>query len=135
MHRCAGLIIALLPVVAACARAPATATPPGGGAQLYLQNCVPCHRDDGRGVPGIYPSLAGSATVNDDPLALARWVLNGERPASLPAGRYPTRMPPFGWLKDPDAALLLSHVRSNFGNRAPAVDEATIARARAGESR
>jgi mono/diheme cytochrome c family protein len=80
----------------------------------------------------LYPSLAGSAAVLGDPQALARWVVRGERPASVPAGRFPTRMPPFGWLGDADAAALLTYVRSHFGNAAPPVDAATIAAALAG---
>jgi mono/diheme cytochrome c family protein len=100
------------------------------GARLYSQNCVPCHRDDGAGVPTVYPSLAGSPVVQGDPVQLAQWVLSGKRPASMPAGRYSTQMLLFGWLKDPDAAALLTYVRSNFGNSAAPVDVATIAKAR-----
>jgi mono/diheme cytochrome c family protein len=111
---------------AAQARGPAGNAPATRGAQLYLQNCVPCHREDGRGVTGVYPSLAGSSVATGDPVALARWALNGVRPASLPAGRYATQMLQFGWLKDADAAALLTYVRSSFGNQAPAVDEALI---------
>jgi hypothetical protein len=36
----------------------------------------------------------------------------------------------FGWMKDGDAAALLTYIRSNFGNSAPSVDAATVARAR-----
>jgi aldose sugar dehydrogenase len=100
------------------------------GATLYAQNCVPCHRDDGLGVPNIYPSLSGSAAVLGDPVELAQWVLSQKRPASIPAGRYSTQMLLFGWMKDQDAAALLSYIRSNFGNSAPSVDIAAIAKAR-----
>jgi alcohol dehydrogenase (quinone), cytochrome c subunit len=100
------------------------------GARLYSQNCVPCHREDGAGVPTVYPALAGSPVVNGDPVQLAQWVLSGKRPPTMPAGRYSTQMLLFGWMKDPDAAALLSFVRSHFGNDAPAVDAATVAKAR-----
>jgi mono/diheme cytochrome c family protein len=104
--------------------------PPERGAQIYDQNCVPCHRENGAGVPGVYPSLAGSAAALGDPVELAQWVLEQKRPSSIPEGRYPTHMLAFGWLKDADAAALLTYVRSHFGNAAPPVDEATIIRAR-----
>jgi mono/diheme cytochrome c family protein len=100
------------------------------GARLYSQNCVPCHREDGAGVPTVYPALAGSPVVNGDPVQLAQWVLSGKRPPTMPAGRYSTQMLLFGWMKDPDAAALLSFVRSHFGNDAPAVDAATVAKVR-----
>jgi hypothetical protein len=48
----------------------------------------------------------------------------------MPAGRYSTQMLLFGWMKDPDAAALLSFVRSHFGNDAPPVDAAMVAKAR-----
>jgi mono/diheme cytochrome c family protein len=80
-------------------------------------------------MPNVYPSLAGSPVVLGDPKELALWVIKNQRPASMPAGRFPSVMPPFGWLKDADAAAVLSYVRSSFGNAAPAVDAATVASA------
>jgi len=100
------------------------------GAALYGQNCVPCHHDNGEGVPKVFPSLAGSPAVMGDPIELAQWVLSQKRPASIPAGRYPTQMLLFGWMSDADTAVLLTYIRSHFGNSAPAVDAATIAKAR-----
>jgi len=125
-------------LLSACSpQAPSAAEGGGGGApavelgaKLYNQNCVPCHRDDGTGIPTVYPSLSGSPVVLGDPVPLAQWVLSGKRPPTMPAGRYSTQMLLFGWLKDPDAAALLTYVRSNFGNSAPPVDAATIAKAR-----
>jgi mono/diheme cytochrome c family protein len=100
------------------------------GAVLYMQNCVSCHREEGEGVPNVYPSLSGSAAVAGDPRELAQWVLSQKRPATIPAGRYPTQMLLFGWLKDQDASALLTYIRSSFGNAAPPVDAAIIAKAR-----
>jgi len=56
-------------------------------------------------------------------------VIRGIRPDSLPSGRYIAAMPQFGWLKDDDAAALLTYLRTHFGNQAPAVDAATVAAA------
>jgi len=96
------------------------------GAELFDGNCSPCHQETGEGVSGVYPSLAGSPTVLGDAGALVRWVLRGQRPVSMPLGRYNTAMPKFGWLNDADAAALLTYLRSSFGNRAPPVDAATV---------
>jgi mono/diheme cytochrome c family protein len=97
------------------------------GARLYESNCIACHQEDAAGIPGVYPSLVGSPVVVGDPRALALWVVKGVRPAALPAGRYATQMPQFGWLKPDAAAALLTYVRASFGNHAPAVDTVTIA--------
>jgi len=96
---------------------------------MYSGNCIPCHQQDAQGIPGVYPSLAGSPVVLGDPKELALWVMRGQRPPSMPAGRYPTAMTPFGWMKPADAAALFTYLRSNFGNEAAAVDAATVARA------
>jgi mono/diheme cytochrome c family protein len=104
--------------------------PKNRGAELYTQNCLPCHRENGEGVPNVYPSLAASPAVLGDPVELAQWILSQKRPASIPAGRYPTQMLLFGWMKDADAAALLTYIRSNFGNSAAPVDAATVAKAR-----
>jgi mono/diheme cytochrome c family protein len=129
--------LGLLLLAAACSPsspttggAASTAAPADRGALLYTQNCVPCHRENGQGVPTVYPSLAGSAAVIGDPIELAQWILSQKRPATIPAGRYPTQMLLFGWMKDNDAAALINYIRSNFGNSAPPVDGAAIARAR-----
>ena len=133
------LLWGLLMTAGACQKSPATAAisvgPPAAGpgdrgAVLYMQHCVACHREKGEGVPNVYPRLTGSAAVLGDPIELAQWVLSQKRPASIPAGRYPTQMLLFGWMKDQDAAALLTYIRANFGNAAPPVDAATIARAR-----
>jgi mono/diheme cytochrome c family protein len=99
-------------------------------AELFDGNCSPCHQETGEGISGVYPSLAGSPTVLGDAGALARWILKGQRAATMPIGRYSTAMPHFGWLNDADAAALLTYLRSSFGNRAPPVDAATVASAR-----
>ena len=120
-------------------RAPAGRIPAGrirttgelanGGARIYIGSCVACHQQNAQGIPGVYPSLVGSPVLLGDPTPLARWVIEGRRPPFMPAGRYPTAMPQFGWMKDRDAAALFSYLRSNFGNSAPPVSAATIAEA------
>jgi mono/diheme cytochrome c family protein len=104
-------------------------TAAGIGERIYSGNCVPCHQQSGAGIPGVYPSLAGSPVVTGDPAELARWVMMGQRPHSMPAGRYSTQMLQFGWMKPADAAALFSYLRSNFGNAAAPVDAATVAKA------
>jgi mono/diheme cytochrome c family protein len=130
--------LGLLGLIAGCTQSN-SAAPPGAdapadaenrGAALYAQNCVPCHRDNGEGLPKVFPSLSGSPAVLGDPIELAQWILSQKRPASIPAGRYPTQMLLFGWMNDADAAALLTYIRSHFGNSAAPVDAATIAKSR-----
>jgi len=99
------------------------------GQRIYNGNCLPCHQEAGTGIPGVYPSLAGSPVVLGDPGELTRWVLKGQRPASMPTGRYAASMLQFGWMKPADAAALFSYVRTSFGNSAAPVDSAAVAKA------
>jgi len=120
-----GLLLASLAALGACT--PASAPPAeNSGARIYSGNCISCHQQDGRGIKGVYPSLAGSPVVLGDPKALALWVVKGQRTPSMPPGRYSTTMPQYGWMKDSDAASLLTYLRSNFGNTAPAVEAAAV---------
>jgi mono/diheme cytochrome c family protein len=136
------LLCALAGTLAACPgkhpgtpQASAPAASAGGspaaqlGGRIYDGNCVPCHQQTGAGIPGVYPTLVGSPVVLGDPGELARWVLKGQRPPAMPAGRYPTQMLQFGWMKPADAAALFTYLRSNFGNSAPPVDAAAVAKA------
>jgi mono/diheme cytochrome c family protein len=132
-------ILALAGVLAACsAKTPgATQASPGAptaistevGERIFNGNCVACHQQGAAGIPGVYPSLVRSPVVLGDPAELALWVIKGQRPASMPVGRYSTQMLQFGWLKPADAAALFTYLRSNFGNSAAPVDAATVAQA------
>jgi mono/diheme cytochrome c family protein len=118
------------PAAMAAAAAASNAGPTAAevGARIYSGNCVPCHQQTGMGIAGVYPSLAGSPVVLGDPAELALWVLKGQRPPTMPAGRYPTQMLQFGWMKPADAAALFSYLRSSFGNSAAPVDAAVVAK-------
>jgi len=107
------------------------ATPPTPGGTLYLTNCSACHQLDGQGVAAMYPPLAATPVTLGDPAPLLAWVLFGERPAALPKGQYAGLMPQFSYLSDADVALILTHVRSSFGNHAAAITPAMVATARA----
>jgi mono/diheme cytochrome c family protein len=125
--------VCLLGALGGCSRDQTAATPAASaatrGAQLYTTSCIACHQADGHGIARVYPSLAGSGVVNGDGGELARWVIKGQRPATLPAGRFSSVMPQYGWLNNEDAAALLTHVRSSFGNQAAPVGRDDIARA------
>ena len=151
MQRAVLLITALATLMACSAKSPSVATPdaaaPGVatlgvamqaahsppaadvGERIYSGNCVPCHQQSGQGIPGVYPSLAGSPVVLGDPKQLALWVLKGQRPPSMPVGRYPTVMLQFGWVKPAAAAALFSYLRSSFGNSGAPVDAEVVAQA------
>lgn len=103
------------------------------GAELYATRCTACHQRDARGLPGMFPPLAGSPWLTDS---------NGaERATAIllygVAGRiqvmgqfYDQEMPNFK-LTDRQIAAVLTHVRSHFGNDAPPIDELFVTKVRA----
>lgn len=118
-------------LLAACGGGPSTPPSPlEAGRKLYANNCIACHGEQGAGLPPLHPPLTGSAIVAGDPRQLARWVLLGERPANQPLPPNSIPMPQFGWLRDADAANLLTYVRATFGGNAPAVTADQVAAAR-----
>ena len=103
-------------------------TPLLSGSQLYQQQCASCHLENGRGIPGKYPPLVGSAWVTGAPNRLAVLVLDGvkgERGAD--GARYAGVMPAWRTVLPPaDAASLLTYIRQAWGNTAPAISAADI---------
>ncbi len=74
-HRVAGLALVMAALTPAIAFA--------DGKSLFLDNCSACHQPTGKGVPGAFPALAGSAFVQGDPKIVMTTVLNGR--AGMPS--------------------------------------------------
>ncbi len=109
---------------------PALATSPGG--RLYTQHCAQCHGDDGRGVAGAYPPLAGNRAVTMNAAAnLVQIVLNGGYAPATAGNPRPHGMPPFVLvLSDSEIAQVLSYTRGAWGNQAAELTEFDVARVR-----
>ena len=84
------------------------------GQVLYLQNCAQCHQDNGRGIPGAVPNLAGNAAVTADrPNDIAAAILNGLQRNSG------AQMPSFaGALSDQGIADIANYIRVSWANKA-----------------
>jgi mono/diheme cytochrome c family protein/glucose/arabinose dehydrogenase len=99
--------------------------PPHPGKTVYDSLCMNCHQPDAKGLPKIYPPLAGSEWVNGDKAALIKMLLHGlSGPITVKGEPYgtgnPIPMPPSG-LDDQKIADVLTFIRSNFGNNSPAI--------------
>jgi mono/diheme cytochrome c family protein len=118
----AGLLLAsaAAPMIAAGAQAPA----PIDGAKVFADNCAACHQASGEGIEGAFPKLAGNAFVSGDPAKPVGVLLNGR-------GGMPTFRDD---LSDAQIAAVLSFVRSHWGNSAPAIEAAFVAKIRGGEA-
>ena len=102
------------------------------GATVYDKQCVQCHGDQGEGVAGAYPRLAGNRAVTmESPANLVHVVLEGGFPPATPGNPRPFGMPPLATtLNDDDIAAVLSFIRSSWGNQADAVTAYEVSRYR-----
>ncbi|MFW6199240.1 MAG: c-type cytochrome [Gemmatimonadota bacterium] len=90
------------------------------GRSVYEESCVRCHRDGGRGVEGVFPSLRDNDLVRGSSEALVIMVLEGR-----------AAMPGFAeTLSDQEIAAVVSYLRSNWGNEAKRIAEDEIAEVR-----
>ncbi len=93
------------------------------GADVYLSYCASCHQQNGRGVPGQIPALAGNGAVKaKEPNNIIRVVLGG-----LTATKTYAPMPALGaGMTDPQIAAVANYIRTAWGNGAPANAEAGL---------
>ena len=93
------------------------------GAKLYENQCATCHQASGKGVPSVYPALAGSTAINTPITTNAiRMVLHGGYAPSTVGNPRPYGMPPFGQsMSDEEVAAVLTYVRNSWGNQGNAI--------------
>ncbi len=88
-------------------------------ALLYQQYCASCHKDNGMGVKGTFPSLLTSLIVVNSPKEFIKKILTGSNgPATINGVTYDTPMPSFAFLKDEDLIDITTYVRSLGSNHA-----------------
>ena len=110
----------------------AGAADPATGARVYERECAACHGERGAGVAGIYPALAGNRAVTlASPVNAIRVVLEGGYAPSTAGNPRPYGMPPFATvLTNHEVAAVVTHMRSSWGNQAPAADSLEVERLR-----
>ncbi len=103
------------------------------GKALFTASCAACHQATGEGIPGAFPSLKGSAVVNDaDATAHIRIVLYGLQGSKIGGVVYSSPMPPFGnTLSDADIANIINFERGSWGNHGAPVTAQQVAAERA----
>ncbi len=115
-------------VAVACAGGGLAKVAIDGGA-IFQAKCVACHQANGEGIAGVFPPLAGSEWVKGKPEVLASILLHGiNGKIHVKGTEYNGQMPVFkDLLKDDEISAVLTHIRSTWGNNAPAVDEKLVA--------
>jgi mono/diheme cytochrome c family protein len=115
---------------------PAVSPPPPAemtaGKAAYDRACIACHEADGSGAPRIYPPLPGNANLQSaDPASTLRIILDGAQTLTTPRAPNTGSMPAYaGQLSDQEIAAVTNYIRNSWGNAAPLVGPAQVAKAR-----
>jgi mono/diheme cytochrome c family protein len=97
------------------------------GKQLFGAKCAACHQATGLGIAGVFPPLAGSEWVVGNEKVLASILLHGlEGEIVVKGNTYKGVMPSFNALSDAEIAAALTYIRSDWGNPALPVTDATV---------
>jgi mono/diheme cytochrome c family protein len=86
------------------------------GRRLFTSVCAACHQPTGRGLPNVFPPLAGSDFLNADKNRAIQTVIFGRQGEVVVNGlKFNNSMPSFP-LSDQDIANVLTFVYNSFGN-------------------
>ncbi len=95
------------------------------GEQVYQGNCAACHQADGKGLPGVFPAISGSAVATGPIAGHIAIVMNGKPGTAMAAFA--------GQLSDADIAAVVTYQRNALGNKmGDLAQPAEIAAARGG---
>lgn len=119
------------------ARREPTVTPPDdaemrAGQAVYARLCIACHEADGSGAPRIYPPLPANALLQSiNPSSTLRIILDGAKTVTTPRAPNTGEMPAYAkQLSDEQVAAVTNYMRNSWGNAAPLVTPAQVAKAR-----
>ena len=98
------------------------------GRKIYVQQCVMCHGNEGKGFPPAYPPLAANPSITmATPVNPIRMVLNGGYPPGTRKNPRPHGMPPFlHILSDDEVAAVVTYIRVAWGNAGAPVTPAQV---------
>lgn len=118
-------------VLAAAPAVPDTLFTTRGGLG-YLQFCSDCHRQDGGGVPALFPPMKQNPTLaSADPSSLLHILLTGGETTKTAAHPRAYTMPSFSRLSDRELAEIVSFVRGHWGNSASPIAASEVGKMRA----
>ncbi len=98
------------------------------GEQIYISRCSSCHQYNGQGLGQDFPPLAGTDWVTGDKKRLITVILEGlSGEIDVNGVTYNGAMPPWEqFLDDEQVAILLTYLRSSWGNSASPVSSEEV---------
>ncbi len=88
------------------------------GKNVYANNCMNCHMEDGKGLEGAFPPIAKSDFLKRPPKDLINVVLKGQSGELKVNGVvYNGVMPAQDYLSDEEIADVLNYINNSWGNK------------------
>ncbi|AWV06379.1 copper-containing nitrite reductase [Marilutibacter maris] len=101
------------------------------GKELFLGTCSTCHQPTGAGMKGVFPPLAASDYIANDPASLPRVIVHGlQGPIKVNGTDYDSVMPPMAQLTDDEVANISTFVLNSWGNPGGRISKDEVARLR-----
>jgi len=96
------------------------------GKEVYIQYCQNCHMENGEGLEGVYPPVAKTNYLKNTK-KIIEVILKGQfGEVTVNGKKYNTDMPAQDYLTDEQIVDVLTYIRSNWGNKYPAVTTAQV---------
>ena len=102
------------------------------GQRVYEQNCMACHQEDGGGIPGAFPPLAGSDYLLVDKKRAISTLINGASGEMVVNGVSYNGVMPGVNLADEQIANVLSYILNSWNNNGGEVTPSQVAEVRGG---
>jgi mono/diheme cytochrome c family protein len=97
------------------------------GREVYNAQCMSCHQQNGEGLSGVYPPLAGSDHLTKDQGKSISIILQGQNEEITVKGtKYTVPMPAMNSLTDQQIADVLNYIGHSWGNQFNAVTPAQV---------
>ncbi|HSR64601.1 MAG TPA: copper-containing nitrite reductase [Xanthomonadaceae bacterium] len=101
------------------------------GQALFAGTCSTCHQANGEGVQGVFPPLAKSSVLHDNPKRIVEIMLHGlSGPVTVNGQSFNSVMPPQTQLTDDEVANIGTYVLNNWGNPGGQVHKDEVAEKR-----
>lgn len=97
------------------------------GKEVYTAQCISCHQENGEGLSGVYPPLAGSDHLTRDQDKSISIILKGQNEEITVKGiKYSVPMPAMNTLTDQQVADVLNYMGHSWGNQFNTVTPAQV---------
>lgn len=88
------------------------------GKKVYVNNCMNCHMEDGKGLEGAFPPIAKSDYLKRTPKDLIALIIKGQSGEVKVNGVvYNGMMPAQDYLLDEEIADVLNYINNSWGNK------------------